>query len=230
MCLALLVGNDVPLETVDAASVFLFNVFLRDQAWSRGHAEEIKRTLGPFPASAASDACNAVKQILSLLPDDWEYKADSGFVGQPSSAVKEFGHNIVFKHAEPQTRATQRDVASSSGYDSLSDDEFGAPKSDLISGLLHGTDPSSSSVSGPTEGGATRVTVPSSGGSKFTGEWLKQQCQSYSSGGLEWRDVYSAVFDLLSSCKENSGIENNVCKAVISMPEIISCVPVFSAG
>jgi hypothetical protein len=211
------VGSDVPLETVDSAAVFLFNVFLRDQTWSRSHAEEIKRALGPFPASAASDACNAVKQIIGLLPEDWECKVGDLTREPCNVAVKEFGHNIVFKHSEPE-------AVTSSGYDSLSDDEFGAHKSELLSGLVHGTGPSmqvsgpSMQVSGPSmqvngcvREGEAHTTAPA----KYTQEWLKEQCQSCSggsmSGGLEWRDLYSAVFDLLSSCKEDSGIENNVC-------------------
>lgn len=207
-----IVGNDVPEETVDSAAVFLFNLFLKDQTWSRSHSEEIKRELGPFPASAASNACAIVKRIVALLPEGWRSKAeqeDDKF----SKPVNEFGHNIVFNYTE--FKKPVRDLGSvsqrnSSGYDSLSDDEAESQKSELISGLFLDTN----STSGPppiSKQAAPAVGEPEA---KYTRGWLKSQCQSCSkdnsNGGLQWQELYSAVFDLLSSSEDNSGIENNV--------------------
>ncbi len=190
---------------MDSAAVFLFHLFLKDQTWSRSHAEEIKRHLGPFPASAASNARNIVKEIVRYIPEDWNYDAEEDLSHKP---VKEFGHNIIFKFAE-----SQEGKQSSNGYDSLSDDESRKPE--LMSGLLHTAhSQAADSVPSQTKQLAAEATIPSYGGSKYTGQWLKKQCQSCckkSSGGLEWEALYSAVFDLLSSCQENPGIENNVC-------------------
>lgn len=194
----LLVGNDVSQETVDSASVFLFNLFIKDQTWSRRHSEEIKRTLGPFPASAASNACKIVKRIILLLPEDWISKSDETELS--NKLVMEFGHNIVFKHVESQ-KPSATNHGNSSGYDSLSDDEQASSdqKSELISGLFY--ENSSSEVVSEV-----KESVPTD----YSGEWLKQQCQSCSSGGFDWQDLYKAVFELLSSPSDNSGIENDV--------------------
>ena len=101
LCVA---GNEVPQETVDAAAVFLFHLFAKDKAWSSHHAEEIRRSLGPFPTSAASNACNIVHEIMGLASEGWKYS-----VVQDDKLSKEFGHNIVFKYhtsAEPLKRST----------------------------------------------------------------------------------------------------------------------------
>lgn len=222
--MTLLVGNDVTLETVDSAAVFLFNLFLRDQAWSRNHAEEIRRSLGPFPASAATTACDVVKQIVSLLPEDWRYDTGGDSTEQSCSTAKEFGHNIAFKYAELPPCTSRQEAASqhSSGYDSLSDDAQESQKSELISGLLHsGTNLSASETAD--------VAVPLCGRSKYTGEWLKEQCRSCSKGNVvEWRDLYSAVFELLSSCEENYSIENSVRAYIINSCTTLQFVLCFS--
>ena len=198
-----IVGNDVPQDAVDSASVFLFNLFMKDQIWSHAHSEAIRRALGPFPASAASTACNVVKHIISLLPEGWSCEAEGSSTEQ-CEPVREFGHNIPFKFTEhaPYSERT------SSGYDSLSDDEELATDSQLLSGLF------CDAAAPPATCHVTDQVSALPGGSMYTGEWLKMQCQSCSkentSSGLEWQDLYSTVFEYLSSSEENSGIENQV--------------------
>ena len=133
--------------------------------------------------------------------------------------MKEFGHNIAFNYTEfrkPDTGIAGR--RNSSGYDSLSDDEGGrdgSQKSELISGLLRDANSTPVPSLPPTEvaGPAVEPAVAVPEG-RYTRGWLKSQCQSYSkdssTGGLNWQELYSAIFDLLSSSEDNSGIENNV--------------------
>ena len=183
---------------------------MKNQTWSRSHSEEIRRELGPFPASAASNACAVVKRIIALLPEGWKSETEDDLsVRKP---VKEFGHNISFNYLEfKKPVCVTESKAERSGYDSLSDDEempSVAQKSELISGMFNGSvDPVSQPPSRQT------VSAASESGGKYSGEWLKSQCQSCckGNGGLQWGELYSAVFDLLSSPEENSGIENNVC-------------------
>lgn len=180
---------------------------MKDQTWSHSHSEAIRRALGPFPASVASTACNTVKHIVSLLPEGWSCKVEGSSTEQ-CEPVREFGHNIAFKYAEraPDPERT------SSGYDSLSDEEELATDSQLLSGLFCDTAalPATCHVTDQV----SAETAPLPEGSEYTGEWLKMQCQSCSkentSSGLEWNDLYSAVFEHLSSSEENSGIENEV--------------------
>lgn len=197
---------------------------MKDQTWSRSHSEEIRRVFGPFPASAASNACNIVKRIIPLLPENWSPKIEE----DDSNPVKEFGHNIAFKYIEPSHDPNRTSHSSSSGYDSLSDEEFVSSDSHLISGLLldAGT---TNPAPGPSTGeGGDQAVVSEPSGGKYSGDWLKKQCQSCSEAGIEWQEMCSAVFDVLSSSEDNSAIENNVrmyvCKHTILGPGLPTTV------
>lgn len=197
------VGSDVSQETVDSVAVFLFNLFATNEAYTRSCAEEIRRTLGPFPAGAASDACNIVRRIVSLVPEG----CSSLTVKKECQSSEEFGKNITFKHMQPMNFDNRRED-SDRGYDSLSDDEA-AKNSDLIISLFNDSEASSH----PSSSLEDVPSVPSGqkASSKCTGEWLKEKCQScVSMGEMEWQDLYSAVFELLSSAEDNSTIQNDV--------------------
>lgn len=214
-------GGDVDQKVVDSASVFLFTMFMNDQNWSRSHAERIKKALGPFPASAASNACNIIKRINSLLPEGLTSKT---FIKSDSSSGeqkprKEFGHKIAFKYnTEPQfliRKLANESSGCSSGYDSLSDDEqvcSDSLKTELVSGMFEASLPL------PHSNPCVGIEIsdsPLPGVGKYTGSWLKKECQMCARENvgehLEWNDLYSAIFEHLSSTGDNSSIENYVC-------------------
>ena len=243
---------------MDSAAVFLFDLFRADPQWSRSHAEEIRRTLGPYPASVATRACSIVSRILTYLPkqltsqEDGQSASKNLSLNQPSPPrlKKEFGHNIVFKFDDSDfkasksrvthTKARTRDIEGgfrsklqansgfdflfpsqspdfkpSSGYDSLSDEEEGRLNI-VTSALLNGiksAPPSSSEVpKGKKITGAKR-TSSTAAAAPYSGAWLKQQCQECTKHGLlgiSWQDLYSAVFEHLSSTHDNTAIQNDV--------------------
>ena len=191
---------------------------IKDQTLTRSHAEEIRKALGPFPASAASSACSIVKRISNFLPEDWSPK-----INAPSSCmevdapVKEFGHNIVFKYMELAKNSEAASPKECSGYDSLSDEEQTSSNSlkfELISGLFHKVENSYQSHTNGEE--MVAEALPSSVGNKYTAEWLKKECQSCSKTvGLEWQELYSAIFQIMSSTKDNSEIQNDVSTCIL---------------
>ena len=244
---------------MDSAAVFLFDLFRSDPQWSRSHAEEIRRTLGPYPASVATRACSIVSRILTYLPKQLASQEDGQSVGKnlslhqpsPPRLKKEFGHNVVFKFDDSDFKAKSRithtktrtgdiesrfrsrfqansgskdaeflfpsqspDFKPSSGYDSLSDEEEGRPNI-VTSALLNGiksAPPSSEVPKGKKITGAKR-TSSSAAAAPYTGAWLKQQCQECTKHGLlgiSWQDLYSAVFEHLSSTHDNTAIQNDV--------------------
>ena len=261
-----LVGGDVSQETVDSAAVFLFSLFRSDPQWSRTHAEEIRRILGPYPASVATRACSIVSRILGFLPKKIDSQGDGVSGGNPHQLPttrmrKEFGHNIAFKFedsadnhskaknrtavAKNRTGVTDDGVKSklqgnshsqdtgllrplethgskvSAGYDSLSDEEDGKP-SLVASALLN------SMKSGPPSSEVPKTKKPN-GVKKmapvvvapYSGAWLKQQCQECTKHGLleiTWQDLYSAVFEHLSSTQDNTAIQNDVSDLVDLTP------------
>lgn len=238
----LVVGGDVSQETVDSAAVFLFSLFSSDPEWTRSHAEEIRRTLGPYPASAATRACNGVIRVLSYMPENWPgLKTDlhkttaKSSTTQSSKPTKEFGHNIKFKHItnSPASHISSKSSQDStlppaspsatSGYDSLSDNESAEEstrRSNVVtSTLLNGMQQTSMAASrtsadvsgvpgGLGEGGRG---AGASVVSLYSASWLKEQCQLCARGSsLSWQDIYSAVFEHLSSTGDNTAIQNDV--------------------
>lgn len=253
-------------ETVDSAAVFLFSLFRSDPQWSRTHAEEIRRILGPYPASVATRACSIVSRILSFLPKKIDSQGDGVSGGNPHQLPttrmrKEFGHNIAFKFedsadnhsktknrtavtknrtgvtddgvkSKPQCNSGSQDMGLltplethgskvSAGYDSLSDEEDGKP-SLVASALLN------SMKSGPPSSEVPKTKKPN-GVKKmapvvvapYSGAWLKQQCQECTKHGLlgiTWQDLYSAVFEHLSSTQDNTAIQNDVSDLVNLTP------------
>ena len=244
---------------MDSAAVFLFDLFRSDPQWSRSHAQEIRCTLGPYPASVATKACNIVSQILTYLPKQLASQEDGQSAGKslsphrpsPPKLKKEFGLNIVFKfdeknsksksevtHTETRTGGLEGGFRSkiqansgskdakflfplhkpSSGYDSLSDEEEGRPNivtSALLNGIKSGPPPSEV----PKEKKITGAKkMSSSAAAPYTGAWLKQQCQECTKHGLlgiSWQDLYSAVFEHLSSTHDNTAIQNDVSSGIL---------------
>ena len=252
---------------MDSAAVFLLDLFRSDPQWSRSHAQEIRCTLGPYPASVATRACNIVSQILTYLPKQLASQEDGQSAGKnlsphqpyPPRLKKEFGVNIVFKfdenHSKSKSEVTHTktragdlkggfrsklqansgsndaeflfpshspDSKPSSGYDSLSDEEEGRPNivtSALLNGIKSGPPPPSlevpkgKKITG-AKGTSSRPAAP------YTGVWLKQQCQECTKHGLlgiSWQDLYSAVFEHLSSTHDNTAIQNDVSSGILML-------------
>ena len=243
---------------MDSAAVFLFDLFRSDPQWSRSHAQEIRCTLGPYPASVATRACNIVSRILTYLPKQLASQEDgqsadkslSSHQPSPPRLKKEFCLNIVFKFDEKNSKSKsevthtktrtgdlegrfrskiQANSGSkeakflfplhkpSSGYDSLSDEEEGPNivTSALLNGIKSGPPPSEV----PKEKKITGAKkMSSSAAAPYTGAWLKQQCQECTKHGLlgiSWQDLYSAVFEHLSSTHDNTAIQNDVSSGIL---------------
>ena len=224
-------GGEVSQGVVDSAAVFLFSLFRSDPLLSRAHADEMRRTLGPYPATAASKACGVVRRVLSYLPKDVESGGRSQRGHGPELMKKEFGHNITFQFEDSASqhslqteevkpkRGGSKDLPPRSldpathedgdGYDSLSDSEGSRPNL-VASALLNGM------ASFPASVKAAEVRAsPSSDSSEvpYSGAWLKNKCQDCiqrGMAGMTWQDLYSAIFEVLSSTGNNTAIQNDV--------------------
>ena len=201
-------GNDVDEEMVDAAASFLFCLFLHDPVMSRNSDEKIRNALGPFPASAASHAYNAVQKILTIAP-----ACETGLPKpKQEKPTKEFGNNIKFCFSEQDVTGRKEENKLSKvggGYDSLSDEEE-QDSSQLLTGIMGTSQPCKPDTSSPGAASAAVISKPLAA-SKYSGEWLKSECQACVSGkDLEWWDVFGAVFEQLSSVGEDSAIGNFV--------------------
>ena len=220
---------------MDSTAVFLFTLFHSDPLWTRSHAEEVKRTLGPYPASVATRACNIVKRILSYLPSEESSDSvpeTSAISSEPLKMAKEFGHNIPFKFDEmtSTTAAGNEGKVKSkrpAGYktkdslpkvdDSLSEGEDSGPNvvtSTLLNGMATVT-PQMVKVkeSKPPSSSGASASAMDTGAGPYSAVWLKQQCTDctkHGLSGLSWQDLYTAIFELLSSTGDSTAIQNDV--------------------
>lgn len=224
-------GSDVNQSTVDSAAVFLFTLFRSDSQWSRSHAEEIRRTLGPYPATAGTRACNTVKRILSCLPESEKADSANEKTAVEGSAVKmkkEFGHNIPFRFDSLPERGEEvktlelfdkgsvsKTTSCQNGYDSLSDEENPTP-SLLTSTILNAATykEASQEAKQPESKQPTQLsTAEASATALYSGGWLREKCKKClreQVAGITWEELYSAVFEFLSSTEDNAVIQNDV--------------------
>ena len=56
-------------DTVESAAAYLFDIFKATQSVGQSEARSLKNTFGPYPASHATKACQAVNKIVSWLPE-----------------------------------------------------------------------------------------------------------------------------------------------------------------
>ena len=64
------VGSEESEEAVECGAAFLFEVFKNVETVGQREATQLRGTFGPYPASAASKACQIVRRIVAWLPDE----------------------------------------------------------------------------------------------------------------------------------------------------------------
>jgi hypothetical protein len=225
-----IVGGDFSQGTVDSASIFLFDLFSAEPKMTRSHAEEIRRMFGPYPASTVNRICKTVEKILGYLPDGWGQPADTVETSQDTKKRKEFGHNIKFKFSDGflDTPRSTKSVENFdlSGYDSLSDSEEVPVKSKLVDFVTSTLQSNSTLVTAKRATAAeTTNLVPVAASlvdhAPHSSEWLVDQCkvclrEGQFAGELSWQDLYQAVFEHLSSPRDNMVIQNDVRSGSLS--------------
>ena len=222
------VGGDFSKSTVDSAAIFLFDLFTAEPLMTRSHAEEIKRVFGPYPASTVNRICKAVERILTYLPSGWGNPLGKAGADKSTKKRKEFGHNIQFKYSDGFLDPSSSKAADLPGYDSLSDSDEVPVKSKIVNFMAGSFQTSSAAVSGESnKAEATTVAVQSSHGSPQRSDWLVEQCKECArdgefAGELTWKDLYQAVFEQLSSGRDNTVIQNDVRFVQLNIKQIMA--------
>ena len=134
------VGDDATQETIEFAAVFLFGLFKDSTGVTRDEADKLRKTLGPYPASATTKAYSIVKTLTTLSPPI-NATPQSSAIEEQSTLKKEFGHNIHFNN--PLVYAPDKTCKDTEHCeDSLSEDETSgdAPFSvdNFLIGMMNG--------------------------------------------------------------------------------------------
>ena len=62
-------GNEESPDTVECGAAFLFDIFKNVESIGQREATQLRSTFGPYPATAASKACQLVQRIVRWLPE-----------------------------------------------------------------------------------------------------------------------------------------------------------------
>lgn len=219
-------GGDFSQGTVDSAAIFLFELFSAEPMMTRSHAEEIKRMFGPYPASTVSRVCKTVERILTYLPDGWGKPIEKMETAKSAKKRKEFGHNIQFKFTDGFLDPATSKPADFPGYDSLSDSEEDVPVkskiANFVASSLQTNSAAASATIGGGEGDGSMVAIdvshaPRSSelGGPYSSDWMMEQCkeclgEGQFAGELTCTELYQAIFEQLSSERDNTVIQNDV--------------------
>ncbi len=219
------VGSDVSQTTVDSAAVFLFTLFHSDPQWTRRHTEEIRRTLGPYPASAVSRVRDSVKKIHSWLPEGTDILKDSvsdRAQSSPSGEAlglrkKEFGYSITFTSDDDVVKKKPLLKTAGSGTQDSSAVKHGlkVAREPLQSKLLDSRENGYDSLSDDEDSNDILTTALL--GSMASGDSAPPTCRDTIPGGgknrepsVEGESVAASVYNaewLRERCKECTGTQ-----------------------
>ena len=191
----LLVGKDSSGEAVESASVFIFTTLKDVNHIGKDESAKLKSLFGAFPASAASKACHIIQNIILLLPEECLTVINKRNEEKHEEPLKEFGSDIKFAPLKSKVVSLDDALFSDSEDENVENQMFfPTAKEEQI--LLK--DVPSEEVNGEGD---------------INGSWLHNQCESYfgdSSSGLSVLDLCSALFDILSSDRDNAAIQNDL--------------------
>lgn len=185
----------------------MFDVFKDCEGVSHSASDKLKNFFGAFPASAATKSCHIVCSIRGLLPEDFPDKLGKKTAVRNSiPSLKPFGHNIKFYYPSASSLASYADLLSDS------EDETENCIDDHVTKLL---------LQGVKENVEKQEQISNSSDNQNASSnaknmlWFRRQCEIYfsesdSSDHSVSADMCSALFDILSSPREDSAIENDL--------------------
>lgn len=189
-------GKDSSVEVVESASVLIFTIFEDVNHIGKDESAKLKSLFGAFPASAATKACHIVQNIILLLPEDCLAVINKRCEEKYEEPLKEFGSDIEFAPFMSKVVSPDDELFSES------EDETVQNQTNFWNSK-EGENPSNMALSEEVNGKFDDI----------NGSWLRNQCELYfgnNSTGLSVLDLCSALFDILSSDRDNAAIQNDL--------------------
>jgi len=156
--------------------------------------KKLHSIFGAFPASSGTKACHIINTIKHLIPlEKLDQALRNRTTNEPREQPKEFGDGITFHFPK------RKHIEITELWSSDSDDENVSKVDDLLR-LKHKS---------PLETEQETKTVESS----IKCSWLMDACEKHaqnSTGGLGADDLFSALFDMLSSERSSEDIQNDL--------------------
>ncbi|XP_061176706.1 activating signal cointegrator 1 complex subunit 3-like [Saccostrea echinata] len=191
-----IVGSEADLETIEGSAAFLFELLKSVNIVGKKESTKLRQIFGPFPASAASNACSLINKIVSWLPENTldslgnqdRQEADG------EASVKEFGMNIKFVGQSRDSYFEDEDFSSDS-------DEGERRELDL------------KYVASPHKPIAAKRESPDK--ERYDASWLQREVTQYFPGeenylGMSREDLCSTIFDVLTASNSDEELQNNL--------------------
>ena len=180
---------------MESATVFVFTTLKDASHIGKIESAKLKSVFGAFPASAATKACHIIQNIILLLPEECLALIDKRNEEKHEEPLKEFGSDIKFAPFKSKVVSLDDALLSDSEEENVETQmDFPTIREEQIP--LRDT--SSAGTNNKDE---------------INGSWLRNQCEHYfgdSSCGVSGLDLCSALFDILSSDRDDEAIQNEV--------------------
>ena len=189
-------------EVAEAGAAMLFETFCGSELVTQRQSGKLRDMFGPFPASLATRACCLVNKMADWLPEQIVDNLTKPAASEESEPVFEFGRNIKFVGNESEACDFDDDK-----YDWLEDeDEDDGP---AAAGAGANFDMRY------TGDRATNAKSSVSGKANVSVGWLKHQVELYFGDedkvpGMSVSDVCATIFDVLSSNRSDTELQNEV--------------------
>ncbi|XP_031554350.1 activating signal cointegrator 1 complex subunit 3-like [Actinia tenebrosa] len=189
-------GAEADIEALQEAAVSLFDILKGCEQLSQTESAKIRSLFGAFPASSGTKLCHIIQSIYHLISSEKLAQILRNKKSKENNEqLAEFGEGIPFFQPEIRQREGEEEWSSSS-------DEEGESVLDTFLRINH--EQSSKKKEEKTD---------QSSHSSVNQSWLMEECQKHSvstEGGLNAEDLFSALFEMLSSERNNEAIQNDL--------------------
>nr|XP_022293850.1 activating signal cointegrator 1 complex subunit 3-like [Crassostrea virginica] len=190
-----IVGSEASLETIESSAAFIFDLLKSVTIIGNKETTRLRQIFGPFPASAASNACVLVNKIVSWLPEN---KLDSlsnqdRQEADGEASVQEFGKNLKFI-GQVRYHLSEDEISSSDSEDERRELDLNyraSPRKPII-----------------TKKENTNT-------ESFDSSWLQREVTKYFPGeetylGMSKEDLCSTIFDVLTASNSDEQLQNDL--------------------
>ena len=196
------VGAEATSEVAEAGATMLFETFVGSELVTQKQSGKLRAMFGPFPASLATKVCSLVNRMADWLPEEVVDNLTKPTTIKHTEPVFEFGRNIKFVVDEPC--AVDFDDEK---YNWLDSDEDETQDAGANFDMRYTEDRSVGAKSSMADK------------EKVNAGWLKHQVELYFGGedkvpGMSTGEVCATIFDMLSSNRSDTELQNEVCSDV----------------
>lgn len=194
------VGTDFGRDAIESAAVFLLKTFHNKEQVGHEETRAIKQMFGPFPASAADNACAVISQLVA---QQGESKVEEFIQTQTSNKTIDhtvsFGRNIAFSFD-----TYVLDSLDSLPWEEENSEELSLDFNSFLSSHAGGHS------TGLESAGAQSVSQTSTADHTI----LRREVEKYMSGGnmssSSIDELCTSLFEMLASTKSDDELQNEV--------------------